>query len=1082
MQRETPDPRAKQGRPGPDSCDGTFVWIDPVDHAWTGGKMAMELEIVNRSENQWPARGPKGVRFSIRWFLSPGDKSFVPEARPPLEVNVEPGESRRIRVVVDIPDSAGPATLTIVPMQLGKWFNKFGFENPKWRLELRDSRSVAAGTIRVATPMSKCLAGATVPMAVELTNQSTTVWSPALDKAFYPRLMARWVRTDSRGRPGGERPDPARQLPAPLSPEDVICWHHDATAPEMPGFYRVAVGVQVPAVSLAEFVPTIETVEIELEVQDPVAIGKPERGALLKELSAAGVTVDSQVHSRRVQLQLDLMPAAAAQLMVSHPQPADLALCRPDIRSIESDRIHVFMPEGFVLSAQAPTLIAGAFASNPSTAVVFGDWDVLEPEGLRHSPSLNLPADVICSREAPGMGPVIAMRAELARQVLQVPAEPEFDAQYHLELRVLELVERTRISHLPTFLAHWVGTGHYLQSQVALMATVRAHLDRQGVLATVLPIAGLPRMHVRYELPANPPKVALIIPTRDHWEMIQPCLAGILNRTDYPNLEILVLDHETVEPAARFLLDGEFAAGRISMIPYKGEFSWADMNNVGVAHTDAQVVCLLNNDTEPVHESWLREMVGLALQPSVGAVGAALWYDDGQLQHGGVRLGINRYADHFEKDVTRSEWRHRWGAQVRSLSAITGACLVARREVYEAAGGMDANYMPIAVNDIDFCLRVRERLGLSVMWTPHAELWHYESKSRGKAESDDERSGVLRSRRAFWARWYDWIQEDPAYSTAIDALKAFPAVKTRTPLNGMMRRSILHDSPRIAFMHIPKTAGVALRAALTQGDYGSVLVLSPRSLIQSYDRDPITIDRLAQRARQTDLWFSHFRQGLGELFGVPCWYATVLRDPVERLVSHYKHLITGMSPIAEKPLAQLPIRDLLALGVLPGNLMSDMILGGRSEQASWQTISEGPCLHNASYCGFSLPEWVWQGHDGPPEGAMVAPVPVDALPQVLAVIEQKFAFIGRQDCLYEHCTLLGDQLGLGKTALMEMNVNSSAKDLELSAEDTEAIAKYAALDIALWNHITALEGGLFIRQERLAQTRMSRWSRGDLKD
>jgi GT2 family glycosyltransferase len=1069
----------------PNACAGRFVWVNPVSHTWSGGKLQMELDLTNDSPIVWPGRGPDGVKFSVRWTVLRGERLPVKDPRFPLDAALGPGQTRRIRLVLDVPQHPADMALAIVPERTKVFFPRHGFQNARWRLEVRDSLQVVAGSIAAQTAITRCLGGDLLPIAVDLTNDSSLAWDIIATKDICPRIASRWISLDGKGKPGGDRPDVPRALPEVVEHAETYCWRHDVTAPRTPGLYRLELGLQVPVISLGDLCTMVTPAPFEIEVLDPALFSKEERAAFRSELEAAAQVADAQVHSHRMQAQLAQLPPSAQTSPFDQTFAGDgtLALVGADHTALSPAPFQLVLAPGFVLSAQARTLILDEFAANPHTMALFGDWDVLDPDGLRHSPVVNRPVDILSSREGPGMGPVIALRASVAQKILGKPLPADLDWHLHVELRLLELLEPKAIVHLPAFLAHRIESTDDMLLPVRQKATIEAHLLRSKVAATVHHMAGTGSFHVRYALPRKPPKVAIILPTRDRWELIQPCLARLLDRTDYPNFEVLVIDHETVEPKARRLLDQEAAAGRVRLIPYAGEFNWAAMNNMAVQGTDAQIVCLLNNDTEPVHEHWLSELVGLALQPQLGVVGATLWYSDGKLQHGGVRIGLTRFAGHFEKDASRSDWRANWGAQVRNLSAVTGACMVMRREVYQAVGGMDANYLPIALNDIDFCLKVRERLGLSVVCTPHSELWHYESKSRGQAESEAERDGIMRSTQTFWVRWYDWIQEDPAFSPVIDKLRARPAIKPRATLNGLLRRTQLQESPRLAFIHIPKTAGTALRDALTQGDAASTLVLSPRSLMECYDGVETTLARVRERARQSDLWFSHFRRGLGELLGVPCWHAAVLREPVERIVSHYKHLQDVLSPLHGTHLAGLPLRELLARGVLQGNLMSEMILGGRPEPVTWQQLSAGPRLHNASFCGFGLPKSVWLGRadqDAFEVPGRVEPMAVPDLQEVLDAIETGFAFVGRQDDMLRHGKVLGRLLGLGDVALKQVNVGTAWAEHQVDDLDLEAIQEYAALDLALWDHVCSQDGGYIVREERLEQTRLARWANGDL--
>ncbi len=270
-------------------------------------------------------------------------------------------------------------------------------------------------------------------------------------------------------------------------------------------------------------------------------------------------------------------------------------------------------------------------------------------------------------------------------------------------------------------------------------------------------------LRVIHPLPAAPPLVTLIIPTRDRADLLQQAVESLLAKTDYAPFEILIVDNESREAETRALLEELTRHPRVRVLPVAGEFNFSRLNNLGVAQARGEVIGLLNNDLEAMHAGWLREMVSHALRPEIGAVGARLWYPDGTMQHGGVLLGVGGVATHAHAGVRREHGYFGRAHLTQNFSAVTGACLVLRKEIYQRFGGLDETELPVAFNDVDFCLRLRAA-GLRIVWTPHAELRHHESASRGVEDTAEKQRRFLREIATMRRRWGDLLERDPYYN------------------------------------------------------------------------------------------------------------------------------------------------------------------------------------------------------------------------------------------------------------------------------------------------------------------------------
>ena len=284
---------------------------------------------------------------------------------------------------------------------------------------------------------------------------------------------------------------------------------------------------------------------------------------------------------------------------------------------------------------------------------------------------------------------------------------------------------------------------------------------------------------LRCSLPAEPPLASIIVPTRDAAALLQRTLDGVLHRTAYPRIEVIVLDNGSTDPAALATLASLARDERVRVLPAPGPFNYSALNNEGVAAARGEVVVLLNNDMDVIEPGWLSELVAHAMRPDVGAVGCKLLYADGTVQHAGIVTGMTGLAGH----VFRGQPADAPGlALTRNVSAVTAACLAMRRSVYLSCGGMDAVALAVSYSDVDLCLRLREA-GLLIVWTPFACLLHLESVSRGADANPENRARALREHDALLRRWGARLLRDPFYSPclSIDDESGGLAWPPRTP-------------------------------------------------------------------------------------------------------------------------------------------------------------------------------------------------------------------------------------------------------------------------------------------------------------
>jgi GT2 family glycosyltransferase len=333
-------------------------------------------------------------------------------------------------------------------------------------------------------------------------------------------------------------------------------------------------------------------------------------------------------------------------------------------------------------------------------------------------------------RGAMYVGHLLCLRRALAARTR---FDSAFDGVQDFEFMLRLSESNPRIGHVPQVLYHWRKTpGSIAESTEAkpdigvLQArAVNAHLERLHLAARAEP-AELP--HRLKIIPAKRdthPRVTIIIPTRDAPEIFGRCLQSIFEKTSYPDFEVLVMDNETADPAALALME-QYPVRRI---PFPGRFNFSQANNDGAAAASGELLIFLNNDTEIVSADWLEHLVYYAEQPDVGAAGALLAYEDQTVQHAGVALGMRGTADHVMRRFPIGVDGYA-GSLVcaREVSAVTGACLMIRKSLFQEMGGFNPHFFT-AYQDVDLCLRLRDR-GLRIISTPRALLLHHESVSR----------------------------------------------------------------------------------------------------------------------------------------------------------------------------------------------------------------------------------------------------------------------------------------------------------------------------------------------------------------
>jgi glycosyltransferase involved in cell wall biosynthesis len=398
---------------------------------------------------------------------------------------------------------------------------------------------------------------------------------------------------------------------------------------------------------------------------------------------------------------------------------------------------------------------------HPDVNLIYSDEDKIDDLGTRSDPYFKSGwnPDLFLSHNM--ISHLGIYRTALLKKLNGFRVGYEGSQDYDLALRCVKASRPHQIRHIPRVLYHWrvhqASTASNPNAKnYAYDAALRAIQDHIADIPGAVAAQGehIGTYRVYYPLPATLPKVSLIIPTRDGYKVLKKCIESILHKTRYSNFEIIVVDNQSQDKDTLNYLKQIDQKDRIKVLSYDAPFNYSAINNFAVKFAAGEIIGLLNDDVEVIAPDWLNEMVGHVLRPEVGVVGAKLLYSDGFVQHAGVVVGIGGFAGHAHRLHPGSHPGHAGRAILtQNFSAVTGACLLVQRDIYEQLGGLNETDLTVAFNDIDFCLRVGEA-GLRVLWTPYALLHHHESYSRGSDQaSPGSRARFDREKEYMIRRW-----------------------------------------------------------------------------------------------------------------------------------------------------------------------------------------------------------------------------------------------------------------------------------------------------------------------------------------
>ncbi len=419
------------------------------------------------------------------------------------------------------------------------------------------------------------------------------------------------------------------------------------------------------------------------------------------------------------------------------------------------------------------------FAADPRVGFVYSDADRIDEAGRRIShhfkpdwtPTLLLGQNYLCH--------LSVIRADLVRAVGGFRSAFDGSQDWDLSLRVTELLLDDGIVHVPHVLYHWraiagsVARAGVAAKPYAVDAARRAvseHMARTGRRGYVSPVGA--HQKARFFVGSPRPRVSVVVPSTGSPELLEPCLDGLLHRTDYAELEVVVTVDEGADedPATRRLMADLASLTRVRVLRYPTRpFNFALTVDEAVARTDSPLVVLLNDDTRVAYDDWLDAMIGYAEDDRVGAVGGKLVYPDGTIHSAGMLVGGRGLAEnrYHRRPETVNGYANR-AKLPQEVSAVMGACMLVKRRAFDEVGGFDPSF-PVAYNDVDFCLKLR-RAGWRVVYTPDAVLTHHGSASFGSYQSGRDLEHARDAAR-LRERWGAMLRNDPAHNPnlALDA-------------------------------------------------------------------------------------------------------------------------------------------------------------------------------------------------------------------------------------------------------------------------------------------------------------------------
>ncbi|MBF0227669.1 MAG: glycosyltransferase [Desulfobacterales bacterium] len=394
--------------------------------------------------------------------------------------------------------------------------------------------------------------------------------------------------------------------------------------------------------------------------------------------------------------------------------------------------------------------------------IIYTDEDKILKPGIRYEPLFKPDWSPDFIRSTNYIGNLLLVKKNILEKI---DFSLAFGNSYDLRLKLLEVTNN--IVHIPKILYH---SGKQQSLSENNKKALQDYIKRIGDDAEVLNGIIQNTFRIKYKLKSYP-KVSIIISTKDNSNALKTCIQSIINKSSYPDYDIIIIDNRSVEPLTFEYFKSIENDRNIKILKFDEEFNFSAINNYGVKESDSEYIIFLNNDTEVICSEWIEAMLEFGQRQDVGCIGALLYFPDNTIQHGGVIIGARGIADHAHYRLPKNFPGYMNRAYtIQNLSAVTAACMLTKKSLFEKIGGFDENFTH-AYNDIDLCLKIRQK-GYLVVFTPYAQLYHHESLTRGYENSLKKRIRFFNEKSKFLSKWKNVLKQgDPYYNSNLSLIK-----------------------------------------------------------------------------------------------------------------------------------------------------------------------------------------------------------------------------------------------------------------------------------------------------------------------
>lgn len=412
-----------------------------------------------------------------------------------------------------------------------------------------------------------------------------------------------------------------------------------------------------------------------------------------------------------------------------------------------------------------------ALNENSEIDVIYTDEDKMSMDGQEFfNPHFKTDFNIDLLRSMNYICHFVVVSKRIIEQVGMLREEFDGAQDYDFILRSVEAA--SYVYHIPKALYHWRvhnnSTAENPESKLYAFEVgaraVQAHYDRVGI-AAIVHQGEYPGIYRTEYIIKEHPLISIIIANKDHIEDLDKCIKSIEQKSSYENYECIIIENNSEDPETfSYYKELEERNSKIRVVYWEGEFNYSAINNYGITYANGEYLLLLNNDAEIINQNCLEELLGYCMREDVGAVGARLYYNDDTIQHAGVIVGFGGVAGHAFLGLSKNDRGYFSRVMcAQNLSAVTAACVMMKKKVFEEVGGLDET-LKVAFNDVDLCMKIRQA-GYLIVYNPYAELYHYESKSRGADDTEEKMERAQNEIHVFVHKWSDFLKKgDPYYS------------------------------------------------------------------------------------------------------------------------------------------------------------------------------------------------------------------------------------------------------------------------------------------------------------------------------